>query len=95
MNINFPPVDENFIKSMVESGYYSNATEMVRDAVRRMRERGDNDKRARLRAALAEGERDLAAGRMVPYTPQFLDDCAKRARENLTRGKKLNPDVLP
>jgi len=95
MNINFPPVDENFIKSMVESGYYSNATEMVRDAVRRMREREDDGKRARLRAAIEEGDRDLAAGRMFPYTPQILDDCAKRARENLAKGKQLNPDVLP
>ena len=33
MNINFPPVDAGYIKTKVESGYYSNATEMVRDAV--------------------------------------------------------------
>ncbi|KAF0101739.1 MAG: hypothetical protein FD163_1196 [Hyphomonadaceae bacterium] len=39
MNINFPPVDEKFIKSKIENGYYSNATELVRDAVRRLREK--------------------------------------------------------
>jgi antitoxin ParD1/3/4 len=43
MNINFPSVDENYIKRMVEDGFYSNATELVRDAVRRMREQ-DGDK---------------------------------------------------
>jgi Arc/MetJ-type ribon-helix-helix transcriptional regulator len=33
MNINFPPVDENFIKKSVGVGLYSNANELVRDAV--------------------------------------------------------------
>ena len=38
MHINFPAVGETYIKQQVESGFYSNATELVRDAVRRMRE---------------------------------------------------------
>ncbi len=50
MNINFPTMDEGYIKEMVESGYYSNATELVRDAVRRLRE-SDAVKRERLMAA--------------------------------------------
>ena len=63
MNINFPPVDAGYIKTKVESGYYSNATEMVRDAVRRMREQDDHH--GRLLAALEIGEHDIAAGRTV------------------------------
>lgn len=35
MNINFPPVDESYIKAKIDDGFYSNATELVRDAVRR------------------------------------------------------------
>ncbi len=38
MNVNFPPVDEAYIKAKVADGFYSNATELVRDAVRRLRE---------------------------------------------------------
>ncbi|MUG95569.1 hypothetical protein F7734_25680 [Scytonema sp. UIC 10036] len=38
MNIVFSDVDGNYIRQKVESGYYSNATELVRDAVRRLRE---------------------------------------------------------
>ena len=36
MNINFPPVDERYVKAKINDGFYSNATELVRDAVRRM-----------------------------------------------------------
>lgn len=94
MNINFPPVDERYIKSKVGGGFYSNATELVRDAVRRMRERDDSP-HARLVAALEAGEQAIREGRTVPYTPDFLDECEKRACRNLAEGKELNPDVLP
>jgi antitoxin ParD1/3/4 len=39
MNINFAPIDESFIKNKIEEGYYSDATELVRDAVRKLREK--------------------------------------------------------
>lgn len=42
MNIVFPPVDESYIKAKIDDGYYTNATELVRDAVRRLREMDDN-----------------------------------------------------
>ena len=38
MHVRFADVDENFIKTEVQSGFYTNETELVRDAVRRMRE---------------------------------------------------------
>lgn len=94
MNINFPPVDKRFIENVVEDGYYSNVTEAVRDAVRRMREEFHR-KHERLAAALEAGDRAIREGRTVPYTPEFLDDCEKRARENVVNGVKPNPDVCP
>ena len=42
MNIMFPPLDNSYIKAKVRDGFYSNATELVRDAVRRLREFDDN-----------------------------------------------------
>jgi len=42
MNIMFPPVDNSYIKAKVRDGLYSNATEIVRGAVRRLREFDDN-----------------------------------------------------
>jgi len=42
MNIVFPAMDESYIKAKVEDGFYSNATELVRDAVRRLREQDDS-----------------------------------------------------
>lgn len=93
MNINFPPVDDAYIKTKVESGYYSNATEMVRDAVRRMREQ--DDQHGRLLAALELGERDIAAGRTFRYTPDLLKEIEQEARTHAAQGRPTTPDVLP
>ena len=94
MNINFPPVDEHYIKSKVEDGFYSNATEVIRDAVRRMRER-DESPHAHLMAALEAGEQAIREGHTVPYTPQLLDQIEQEARKHAAEGKEPNPDVCP
>jgi antitoxin ParD1/3/4 len=93
MNIHFPPVDDGYIKTKVENGYYSNATEMVRDAVRRMREQDDDH--SRLLAALEIGERDIAAGRTLPYTPDLLKEVEREARTHAANNRPANPDVIP
>ena len=93
MNVNFSPVDASYIKSKVASGYYSNATEMIRDAVRRMREQ--DDQQGRLLAALESGERDIAAGRTVTYTPNLLKRIEKEARAHSANNRPLNPDAIP
>jgi antitoxin ParD1/3/4 len=94
MNIVFPPIDESYIKAKIDDGYYSNATELVRDAVRRLREIDDN-KYSRLVAALELGEQAVREGRTEAYTPQLLDQIEKDARKKAARGERPNPDVCP
>lgn len=91
MNIQFPPVDDGFIKGMVASGYYSNATEVVRDAVRQLREKQarTND---RFRTAVQKGLEDTA---FYEYTPTFFEECEARAHQYAAEGREPNPDVLP
>ncbi len=61
MHINLSPEMEGYIKAKVGSGFYGNATEVIRDAIRRMQ--ADEDRGATLRASASaqaaqeEGER--------------------------------------
>ena len=93
MNINFPPVDEGYIKAKVEGGYYSNATELVRDAVRRLREL--DGKHARLLTALELGEFDISAGRTAAYTPELLSQIEQEARRHAAENRTPDSDVIP
>ena len=92
MNILFPSVDDNYIKSKVENGYYANATELVRDAVRRLRE-ADDANHARLMVALEEGEKAVREGRMREFTPAVFEEIMQKAAEHAAQGKIPNPDV--
>jgi antitoxin ParD1/3/4 len=93
MNINFPAVDETYIKQKVESGFYSNVTELVRDAVRRMRE-ADEQRQAFLAAAQI-GDEQIARGQYRVYTPELFEEIKRNAPDKVKRGHQPNPDVLP
>jgi antitoxin ParD1/3/4 len=94
MNVMFPPVDESYIKAKIEDGFYSNATELVRDAVRRLREH-DDQKYNHLMAALEVGEQAVREGRIRPYSPQVFEEIKRDARQHAAEGRKPNPDVCP
>jgi antitoxin ParD1/3/4 len=93
MHINLSQEMEKFVQSKVESGFYSNATEVIRDAIRRMR--NEDEKAAALRAAIRTGDEQLDRGEGVPYTPDLLNRMTQAASENARQGKPANPDVLP
>lgn len=93
MHVNLSPEMENYIKGKVSSGFYGNATEVIRDAIRRMQ--ADEERAAAFRRAVAEGEAQLDRGQGRDYTPKVLDELADTARRNLRSGKPMDPDVLP
>lgn len=94
MNINFPPVDDSYIKTKVAEGFYSNATELVRDAVRRLREQ-DGEQYSRMIAALHEGDKAIAEGRHKTYTPALLDQIEQDARRHAAEAGQIGTDVRP
>lgn len=94
MNIIFAEVDKRFIEAMVDGGSYINATELVRDAVRRMREEEDR-KYERLMKALEAGEQSLREHGGKLYTPELLEQIDREAVRRAAEGWEPNPDVCP
>jgi len=93
MNINFPPVDKSYIKAKVKSGFYANATELIRDAVRRMREH--DEKRDELLAALKLGEEDIEKGRFRVFNDALFVEVVQNAKKKAASGRKPKPEVTP
>lgn len=93
MHIKLTSKMEKYLQSKVKSGMYGNASEVVRDAIRRM---NDEDRKLEaLNRALQEGEEQIARGEGIVYTPERLKFITKRASANAKKGKRPNPDVLP
>ena len=93
MHINLSPEMESFIKGKVASGFYGNATEVIRDAIRRMQ--AEEERVQAWRAAIRQGDDELDRGEGIAYTSAALDDITAEALREINGGKPLDPDVCP
>jgi antitoxin ParD1/3/4 len=93
MHINLSPEMEQFLQNKVGTGFYNNASEVVRDAIRRMWTEDEN--LSKLRAAVQIGDEQLAHGEGCVYSAETLDKITKKALTNSRNSKKINADIAP
>lgn len=93
MHINLSPEMEGFIKSKVARGFYGNATEVIRDAVRRMQ--AEETRITAWNAAIKQGDEQLDRGEGIAYTPDALNDITEKAISGMHSDQPMDPDVLP
>ena len=93
MHVNLSTEMENYIKGKVGGGFYGNATEVIRDAIRRMQ--AEEERIAAFRAAVAKGDAELDRGEGVAYTPELMESITQTALKDMHSDKPVDPDVLP
>jgi len=93
MHINLSPEMETFIKGQVASGFYGNATEVIRDAIRRMQ--AEEGRLTAWKAALKVGDDELDRGQSVPYTAATLDGITASAKQAMHSAQGMDADVVP
>ena len=93
MHVNLSPEMESFIKGQVAGGFYGNATEVVRDAIRRMQ--AEEIRTAGWQAAVALGADQLDRGEGVDYSPGELDDITQNALAAMNSSRPIDADVQP
>ncbi len=73
-NIELGDPYEAYVKGLIHTGLYSTYAEVVKDALRlHMNHETPSKRIAVINAALAEGEADIKAGRVKPYSPALID----------------------
>jgi len=97
MNISLSPQMARFIRGKVKKGEYSNISEVVRDAVRRMQEREQQkerpwwvdfelglspSQREDIRRSVAQGIEDIQESRYEEYDEKGLDDLSRELVAN-------------
>jgi Arc/MetJ-type ribon-helix-helix transcriptional regulator len=74
-------------------GFYSSETELVKDAVRHMRE--EEEKFKHFQAAVRVGDEQIANGETVSYSGDLMTKIEQRAVKKAQQGKKVNnPKVV-
>ena len=83
---------QDVIETLVESGRYQNASEVLRDGLRlvEQREREDALKLETLRQAAQVGVADLAAGRFTQVEPDGIDALIVKLSEEAGRRAASN-----
>ena len=93
MHVNLSTEMENYVKGKVGSGFYGNATEVIRDAIRRMQ--AEEERISAFRVAVAKGDAELDRGEGVAYTPELMESITQTALKDMHSDKPVDPDVLP
>ena len=93
MHVNLSPEMEGFIRNKVASGFYGNATEVIRDAIRRMQT--EENRVTAWRAAIAKGDAQIDRGEGAVYTPELVESITQSAIAAMHNGQPIDPDVLP
>src|SRR5687768_11842412 len=93
MNVSLTPQLEQMIRDKVESGLYSSASEVVREALRLL---GENEQRLKIRAmrdaAIAEGYASLDRGEGIELTREVWDQIMSEA-DAMSDDEPLDPLV--
>jgi Arc/MetJ-type ribon-helix-helix transcriptional regulator len=92
MTIYLTPKSEALIRQKVENGSYASVEEAVDVAVELLDAR---DRRVRLKAALAEGDAQVARGEVFELTPELWAEIEREADEDERLGLPIDPDVCP
>jgi len=82
MNLSLTPELEAWIDGRVASGLYRSSSEVVREALRVLREREELKelRKEELRAAIARGVRDLETGATKPFTNELVAELKAEGR---------------
>ena len=93
VHVNLSVEMEGFIKGKVADGFYGNATEVIRDAVRRMQV--EESRVAAWQAAIRKGDEQLDIGEGVAYSRETMESMTKSAIDSMHSGQPADLDVLP
>jgi putative addiction module CopG family antidote len=85
--------DRDFIKNQVTCGYYASEIEVVRDAVRRLREKVQDEKLVHLRALALKGHEELLRGEGEVYSRAMMDGLLEQAKKDNKNGKRIKDEV--
>ncbi len=81
MNVNLTPQLEELVRAKVDSGMYTSASEVVREALRLMNEQ-DQLRRARMDELRHEVRKGLESGASEPWDPAAVKAKARARRSS-------------
>ncbi|MGO8925794.1 MAG: type II toxin-antitoxin system ParD family antitoxin [Limisphaerales bacterium] len=80
MNVSLPETWEQFVATQVQAGEFGNASEVVREALRLLRDQQESHARAEMRAAFAGVDPHGGPGEPTPRDRALIGQIIRRQR---------------
>jgi putative addiction module CopG family antidote len=87
MNVSLPQTWEEFVASQVHSGEFGNASEVVREALRLLRDRQESRALDEMRAAFAGVDAHGGQGEPTPQDRALISQLVRRHRKGKSQVK--------
>ena len=81
MNVSLPPTWEQFVAGQVSAGEFGNASEVVREALRLLRDRQESRSLEEMRAAFADVDQHGGLGEPTPKERALIGQLVRRHRK--------------
>lgn len=85
MNVSLPPTWEQFVAGQVSAGEFGNASEVVREALRLLRDRQESRALEEMRAAFAGVDPHGGPGEPTPKDRALINQIVRRHRKGNSR----------
>ena len=85
MNVSLPPMWEQFVAGQVSAGEFGNASEVVREALRLLRDRQESRAREEMVAAFSGLDSDGGSGEPTPKDRALISQIVRRHRKGKRR----------
>jgi len=92
MNVTLSPKREAMVRRKIESGQFNDPSDVVEEALRLMEEQ---ERYARLKAAVAIGDEQYARGEVTTWTADSLQELKREADEEDRLGLPIRNEVQP
>ncbi len=87
--INLGKPYEDYINTLVESGFYASATEVIRDALRLKMTNTEEMKKAVIYAMVEKAKQSIEDGNYYEDSPSLRSELLKGAKANAQKGKSI------
>lgn len=87
--INLGKPYEDYINTLVESGFYASATEVIRDALRLKMSNTEERRKATIYNMVEQARQSIAEGRFYEDSPSLRNGLIKEAKANAKKGKAI------
>jgi putative addiction module CopG family antidote len=93
--INLGKPYEDYIREMVDSGYYASASEVIRDALRQKMQIHRASKEKSLLELVEEGLEDVKNGKVLDFDEQLLNEIFNEAKSNVKNNSLISFSAIP